>query len=141
MRSVKCTPSRYVSPSRLRLAAILICVPPAGASCPTETTRDPGGLVDRTAQIFLAERAAPAMSQVDLHAIHSLLAQASRRLTESGTPIQLLRSTYLPTRQRWIGTFTAAAAETVHRTVEIAQLPAMHVSQAIELVVPTEAAH
>ena len=95
--------------------------------------------MDRTAQIFLAERAAPAMNQVDLHAIHSLLAQASRRLTESGTPIELLRSTYLPTRQRWIGTFTAAAAETVHRTVEIAQLPAMHVSEAIELVIPAEA--
>jgi hypothetical protein len=90
-------------------------------------------------QIFLAERAAPAMNQVDLHAIHSLLAKASRRLSESGTPVQLLRSTYLPTRRRWIGTFSAAAAETVHRAVEIAQLPTVQVSEAIELVLPNEA--
>jgi hypothetical protein len=90
-------------------------------------------------QIFLAERAAPAMNQVDINAIHSLLARASRRLTESGTPIQLVRSTYLPTRHWWIGTFAAAAAETVHRTIEIAQLPAVQVSEAIELVLPTEA--
>lgn len=79
------------------------------------------------------------MNQADLNAIHCLLAKASRRLTESGTPIQLLRSTYLPTRHWWIGTFTASAAETVHRTVEIAQLPAVQVSEAIELVLPTEA--
>jgi hypothetical protein len=95
--------------------------------------------VERTAQIFLAERTAPAMSQVDLHAIHSVLAKASRRLSESGRPVQLLRSTYLPTRRQWIGTFRAATAETVHRAVEIAQLPSVQVSQAIELVLPNEA--
>jgi hypothetical protein len=90
--------------------------------------------VERTVQLFLAERTAPAMTLVDLHAIHSLLLNASKRLSESGTAVQLLRSTYLPTQRRWIGTFACLAADTVHRAVEIAQLPSVQVSEAIELV-------
>jgi hypothetical protein len=79
------------------------------------------------------------MNHLDLHAVHSLLARASRRLSESGTPVQLLRSAYLPTERRWIGTFTAAAAQTVHRAVEIAQLPSVQVCEAIEVVFSSEA--
>jgi len=79
------------------------------------------------------------MNQADLHAIHCLLAKASQRLSESVTPVQLLRSTCLPTRQRLIGTFRAAVAETVDRAIEIAQLPSAQVSEAIELILPNEA--
>jgi hypothetical protein len=83
--------------------------------------------------LFVAERVTPALSQTDLHAIHSLLLKASRRLSESGSPVHLLRSTYLPAKRLWIGTFTAGAAESIHRAVEIAQLPIVQLSEAIEL--------
>jgi hypothetical protein len=92
--------------------------------------------VQRTQQLFLAERVAPAMTQPDLQAIHSLLTNASRRLTETGTPVQLLRSTYLPTRARWIATFSAAAETTVYRAIEIAQLPSAQISEASEMPSP-----
>lgn len=97
--------------------------------CRTEADYWLGGFV----QLFVAERVTPALSQADLHAIHSLLVNASRRLSGSGTPVQLLRSTYLPGKRLWMGTFTASGAESVHRAVEIAQLPIVQLSEAIEL--------
>jgi hypothetical protein len=95
--------------------------------------------VQRTVQLFLAERVTPAMTRPDQYAIHWLLINASRRLSESGTPVALLRSTYLPSRGRWTATFSATSAETVHRAIEIAQLPSVEVSEAIEIALPGEA--
>jgi hypothetical protein len=48
-----------------------------------------------------------------------------------------VRSTYLATERRWIGTFTAEAGDSVHRAVEIAQLPMVQVSEAATPVLPT----
>jgi hypothetical protein len=84
-------------------------------------------------QLFLAEWVVPATTELDLPAIHTLLVRASMRLSECGTPVRLLRSSYLPGQRRWIGAFTAAAENDVHRAVEIGQLPALQVSHAIEL--------
>jgi hypothetical protein len=84
-------------------------------------------------QLFLAEWVAPVTTELDLPAIHSLLARASLRLSDCGTPVHLLRSSYLPGQRRWIGAFSAAQADDVHRAVEIAQLPAVQVSHALEL--------
>jgi hypothetical protein len=96
--------------------------------------------VDQAQHIFLAERNAPLMTPADLDTTHGVLQAASRRLTRSGRPVRLLRSTYLPARQRWIGTFTAATADTVHHAFEIAQLPVVEVSEALERPAPSEPA-
>jgi hypothetical protein len=92
--------------------------------------------MERKVQLFLAERVGPAMTDVDVRAIHHLLFTATQRLSGSGTPVQLVRSTYLTTERRWIGTFTADAAESVHRAVEIAQLPTVRVTEAMNFVFP-----
>jgi hypothetical protein len=89
-------------------------------------------------RIFLAERTAPDMDQIAANAMHRILAAASRRLTESGTPVRLLRSNYLPTQHRWIGTFAATTPHDVGHAIDIAQLAAVQVSEAIEITAPTE---
>jgi hypothetical protein len=92
--------------------------------------------VDPTPPLFMAACDAPGMTATDLAAIHCALVEASRRLSASGCPINYLRTTYLPSRQRWIGVFAAAAPDEVHRAVGIAQLPAVDVTEAIEIASP-----
>lgn len=83
--------------------------------------------------LFMAQRAALAMTPADLDAVHRALAEASRRVNGVDRPIRYLHSTYLPSRQLWIGVFAATGPEAVHRTVEMAQLPTAEVTEAIEL--------
>jgi hypothetical protein len=92
--------------------------------------------VDPTPPLFMAACNAPGMTRTDLAAVHHALVEASRRLSASGCAISYLRTTYLPLRQRWIGVFAAAAADEVHRVVGIAQLPAVEVTEAIEIASP-----
>jgi hypothetical protein len=73
--------------------------------------------------VYLAERPVPAMTTAELEAVETVLVAASRRLTASGSPVRLLRTTYLPTGPRWTATFSARHPESVHRAIEIAQLP------------------
>jgi hypothetical protein len=83
-------------------------------------------------QLFVVERHAAVMTRHDLDAAHHALVQATRRLTAAGDQVRYLRSTYLPTRQRWMGLFAATARETVHRVVEMAQLPWVEVLDTVE---------
>jgi hypothetical protein len=84
-------------------------------------------------RLFMTERTLPDMTPERLLAVHSSLAEASRRLGLAGEPIRLLRSSYVLSQKRLISLFAAANKELVHKAVELAQLPLPEVEEILEL--------
>jgi hypothetical protein len=91
-----------------------------------------GTLMDRPMQVFLAERATHQMTDTELRAVHTALTQASSRLG-GGTSVRYIRSTYDRSRGLWLAAFTADDLDAVAMTIDLAQLPPVSLTEAVEL--------
>lgn len=84
---------------------------------------------DATMATYTAERATAPMTSADLDAVAVGLANAIRRMVESGSRIRLVRVGYEPARRVWMGVFEAESAQLLHLALRLAQLPAADVSK------------
>jgi hypothetical protein len=91
-----------------------------------------GTLMDRPMQVFLAERATHQMTDTELRAVHTALTRASSRLG-GGTTVRYIRSTYDRSRGLWLAAFTADDLDAVAMTIDLAQLPPVSLTEAVEL--------
>lgn len=85
---------------------------------------------------FVVERSLPGLTTKHLTALQNALAEASRRLTASGSPVSYRGTTFLPARFRCICLFNAASADLVKLVNETAQVPFVAINEAIELPSP-----
>ena len=82
---------------------------------------------------FVVERSLPGLTTQHLAALQNALAEASRRLTASGSPIRYRGTTFLPTRFRCLCLFDAPSADLVKLVNETAQVEFVSITEAIEL--------
>lgn len=82
---------------------------------------------------FVVERSLPGLTVQHLPALQNALAEATTRLTSSGSPVTYRGTTFLPARSRCFCLFEAASVEVVKRANETAQIPFVAVTEAIEL--------
>jgi len=92
-----------------------------------------GESMDGPVPVFLAERAAPEMTDREFRAVHSALARASNRVRGAGPSVRYVRSTYDRSRGLWVATFTADDPNAVVRAIDLAQLPPVVLTEAVEL--------
>ena len=88
--------------------------------------------MDRPVPVFLAERAAREMTDSELRAVHSALYRASSRIRNAGRSVRYVRSAYDPTRGLWVATFTADDPNAVATAIDLAQLPPVNLTEAVE---------
>jgi hypothetical protein len=88
-------------------------------------------------EVFVVERTLLATSRADLAALHRALAEASRRLSANGGTVRYLGSTYIPARDRSISIFAACSELSVRRVIDMAQVSAGPVEQALHFGHPT----
>lgn len=89
--------------------------------------------MDRPIQVFLAERVAHEMTDNELRTVHMALTTASNRVRSVGPSVRYVRSTYDPSRGLWVAAFTADDLHAVAKTIDLAQLPSVRVTEAVEL--------
>lgn len=82
---------------------------------------------------FVVERNLPGLAVQHLPALQNALAEATMRLTRSGSPVSYRGTTFLPIRFRCICVFDATSSEVVKRVNETAQIPFVSITEAIEL--------
>lgn len=85
---------------------------------------------------FVVERSLPGLTTKHLTALQNALAEASRRLTASGSPVRYRGTTFMPARFRCICLFDAPSADLVKLVNETAQVPFVAITEAIELPSP-----
>jgi hypothetical protein len=96
--------------------------------------RTPGPMTLHAQQkLFLVDWVLPEVNLADLEAAQHALEEAGRRLAAEGRPVSCLRSTYVPSQHRWLCLFEADTADAVRETHEIAQIPVLHVEEAVDL--------
>ena len=68
-------------------------------------------------------------SEVELRTAKQAFDLACTRLSQAGTPIQVLATSYLSAQERWLGLCLADTEATVRRAAETAQLMGVTVSE------------
>ena len=82
---------------------------------------------------FVVERSLPGLSIRHLTVLQHALAEASRRLTASGSHVRYRGTMFLPSRSRSICLFDAPSADLVKLVNETAQVPFVAITEAIEV--------
>jgi len=81
---------------------------------------------------YVVERSLPGLIERHLAIMQVALAEASRRLTASGSPVYYRGTTFLPTRSRCFCLFEASTLERVKAVNETAQVPFVTINEAIQ---------
>jgi hypothetical protein len=100
--------------------------------------RPPAGHAPRRGRrraVYLVERVLD-LTYADLRAVQTTLVDASRRVTAEGRPVRYLRSTYVPSQQRWICLFLAADEDAVRCVYDLAGVPFAQIVEALHLAPP-----
>jgi hypothetical protein len=82
--------------------------------------------------MFLVERTLAGMTEATLAEAHRLLREAARRVSSKGEPVRHLLCFYMPEEDRCICLFAGRDLATVRRVNEIAQVPVVRISLAID---------
>jgi hypothetical protein len=90
--------------------------------------RNPG----ESLAMFLVDRTFPGMTEELLAEVHRLLDEAARRMSTTGGPVRHLRCLYMPEDNRCICLFEGRDFASVRKVNEIAQVPFLRISSAIE---------
>jgi hypothetical protein len=89
--------------------------------------------------MFLVERTLAGMTEATLAEAHRLLHEAARRVSSKGEPVRHLLCVYMPDDDRCICLFRGRDLATVRRVNEIAQVPVLRISWAIDFRTPDRA--
>lgn len=85
--------------------------------------------------LFLVEHRLPGATATDLEQLRDALREITHRLTETAdesTRITYVRSTVIPDEHRCICVFEATSSELVRRANDLAQVPVMSLSEAVD---------
>ena len=82
---------------------------------------------------YIVERVLAGMSARHRSAMQYALQEASRRITNSGSPVRYLGSTFVPARSRCLCLFEAKSLDTVIAVNEAALVPYLTINEAIDL--------
>ena len=81
---------------------------------------------------YLVERSLPGLTQKHLATMQVALAEASRRLTASGSLVRYRGTTFLPAQSRCLCLFDATSVDRVKAVNETAHVPFVAINEAIE---------
>ena len=82
---------------------------------------------------YLVERYLPGMSAEQLAAAAGSAKRTAATMTQEGTPIQYLRSTFIPGEEKCFCLFEGPSAEVVRTANDRAQLPYERIVEALHL--------
>lgn len=83
--------------------------------------------------VYLVERDLPGVSLPQLAALLRAATAVCDRFTQAGTPVQYLRSTFVPGESRCLCLFAAPDAGCVQEVNEAAQIPYHRIVTALDL--------
>ena len=86
--------------------------------------------------VYMVERSLPGISHAQLAGAQQAAIQTADRFAQSGTPVQYLRSTFVPAEGRCLCLFEAASEEAVRKVNEEAGLPFTSIVEAMHLPKP-----
>ena len=81
---------------------------------------------------YVVERSVPGLIEKHLATMQVALAEASRRLTASGSPVFYRGSIFLPSQSRCLCFFEATSVDRVKAANATAQVPFVAINEAIE---------
>jgi len=80
---------------------------------------------------YVVERNLLGLTEKHVATMQVALAEASRRLTASGSPVHYRGTTFLPAQSRWFCLFEASSVDRVKAVNETAQVPFVAINEAI----------
>jgi hypothetical protein len=83
--------------------------------------------------VYMVERNLKGIAMSDLAAAQQLAIKTSNEYTARGTPMRYIRSTFAPEDGRCMCLFEANSAEDVKRLNNEANLPYLHIVEALDL--------
>ena len=85
---------------------------------------------------YVVDRSLPGLTPKHLRGMQNALAEASRRLSASGSPVSYRGTTFLPARFRCLCLFEAYSLDVVRTVNEIAQVPFVAIEEAMYIPCP-----
>lgn len=83
--------------------------------------------------LYLVDRDLPGITLDQLAAARRAAIATSAELTAAGTPVRYVRSTFLPLDARCLCLFEASSVDLVEKVNQVAQIPFIRISEAVEL--------
>jgi Protein of unknown function (DUF4242) len=83
--------------------------------------------------LYLVDRDLPGVTLDQFSAAQRAAIATSAELTAAGTPVRYLRSTFLPLDARCLCLFEASSVDIVEKVNQVAQIPFIRISEAVEL--------